>query len=186
MAKPSRFEDLPLSPSPRFRARGPEEEVDNIVDSLERSAYLNPIVEKFLQDATQKDLFFEVFARQANMIKSRMQSFEDCHITIYDKALLKLTDNGNRFDSVPAQEFFCEEYLGISKDGNPVEAEKILNQNVILKAIIAQGEDLPSGAHLPKDHLIDFSFLTSVSQLHIPKENMATNTLRRRVMATKA
>ena len=65
---------------------------------------------------------------------------------MYDKVLLGLTDNGNRFDSVAAQEYFCEEFLGISKDGNPIEAEKILEQNLVLKAILAQGKDIPSKA----------------------------------------
>lgn len=142
-----------MSPSRRYRMRGPDDEVDEIVQSISESSQLNPIVDKFLQDPSQKDLFLEVFARQANMIKSRMQSFEDCHVTVYDKALLKLTDNGNRFDMEGAQEFFCEEYLGISKDGNPVEAERILNQNIVLKAILAQGMELPSGAIFPKDRI---------------------------------
>ena len=144
------YEDSPVSPSRRYRVRGPDDEVDEIVKGISESSHLNPIVAKFLQESSQKDLFLEVFARQANMIKSRMQSFEDCHVTVYDKALLRLTDNGNRFDMEGAQEFFCEEYLGISKDGDPVEAEKILNQNVVLKAIVAEGTESPSGANLPR------------------------------------
>ena len=136
-------EDLLSSPSHR-ETGSPDDEVRDIVNSLVSSTYLNPTVEKFLQDPLQKDLFFEVFSRQANLIKSRCQSFDDGHVTVYDKVLLSLTENGNRFDSVAAQEYFCEEFLGISRDGDPIEAEKILQQNLVLKAIIAQGKDISS------------------------------------------
>lgn len=132
-------EALPLSSSPKNK--NPEDEVREIVEQLHSSAYLNPIVVNFLKERRQKDLFYEVFARQANLIKSRSQSFDDGYVTIYDKVLLRLTDNGNRFDNVAAQEFFCEEFLGISKDANPMVAERILRHHVILKAILAQGKD---------------------------------------------
>lgn len=134
-------EDLLSSLSPHSKKQDPDDEVREVVNSLRGSTYLNPIVERFLQDPRQKDLFLEVFARQANLIKSRCQSFDDGHVTVYDKVLLSLTENGNTFDSTAAQEYFCEEFLGISKDGNPIEAEKILQQNCVLKAILAQGKD---------------------------------------------
>ncbi len=127
--------------------KDPEDEVCEIVDELRSSTYLNPIVVSFLKERHQKDLFYEVFARQANLIKSRCQSFEDCHVTVYDKVLLCLTNNGNRFDNAAAQEYFCEEYLGISKDGNPVVAERILRHHIILKAILAQGKDFSPNVH---------------------------------------
>ncbi|ERF71711.1 hypothetical protein EPUS_05583 [Endocarpon pusillum Z07020] len=137
-------EELPLSSSPQ--KRNPEEEVHEIVEQLRTSAYLNPIVVNFLKERRQKDLFYEVIARQANLIKSRSQSFDDGHITVYDKVLLCLTDNGNRFDNAAAQEYFCEEFLGISKDGNPMVAERILRHHVILKAILAQAAN-PEGQY---------------------------------------
>ncbi len=137
-------EDLLLSSSPHDERRDPDDEVREIVNSLLGSTYLNPTVEKFLQDACSKELFFEVFARQANLIKSRCQSFDDGHVTVYDKVLLGLTENGNRFDSAASQEYFCEEFLGVSRDGDPIEAEKILQQNLALKAILAQGKDVSS------------------------------------------
>jgi hypothetical protein len=144
MPRPGMMDEyLALSPSPYFGRSNPDEEVRDIVRSLISSSYLNPIVRKFLEDPRQKDLFLEAFTRQANLIKSRCQAFDDCHVTVYDKVLLMLTDNGNRFDSPAAQEYFCEEFLGISKDGNPVEAEKILRESVALKAIVARGKDLP-------------------------------------------
>lgn len=149
MSEPEMDEELLLfSSSPHDHRKNPDDEVRDIVKSLLGSTYLNPIVGKFLEDPVHRDLFLEVFARHANLIKSRCQSFDDGHVTVYDKVLLGLTDNGNRFDSVAAQEYFCEEFLGISKDGNPIEAEKILEQNLVLKAILAQGKDTPSEARV--------------------------------------
>ena len=143
MSRPGMENDLPLSPSSPFQDRYPDDEVHEIVKDLQDSTYLNPIVEIFLQDPAQKDLFLEAFARQANLIKSRIQSFDVGHVTVYDKVLLKLTDNGNRFDSIAAQEYFCEEFLGTSKDGNPIETERILNQSLVLKALVARGKGCP-------------------------------------------
>jgi hypothetical protein len=134
--------DQASSASPQWHAR--RKDLDDVVadrvHELRSSTYLNPIVEKFLREPIHKEIFYEVFARQANLIKSRCQDFEDGYVSIFDKVLLELTDNGNVFDSIPAQEYFCEEYLGISKNGVPIVAERILSQNVLFKAFIAQGK----------------------------------------------
>lgn len=149
MAKPGMDEDLLLSVSPRVEKKHPDDEVREIVDSLHSSTYLHPTVQSFLQDAHQKDLFMEMIARQANMIKSRCQSFEDGQVTVFDKVLLHLTENGNRFDSVTAQEYFCEEFLGINKNGTPIHIERILRENTVMKAFIAQGKEISSNVRLP-------------------------------------
>ena len=136
-------EDVLVSISSPHVKKDPDDEVRAIVNSLFGSTYINPDVEKYLQDPRQKELFLQLFARQVDLIKSRSQSFEDSHVTIYDKVLLRLTDNGNSFGSVAAQQYFCEEYLGIGKHANPGVTEKILDQNLVLKAILARGKDFP-------------------------------------------
>ncbi len=149
--------DLALSPYPLSDRRDPDDEVREIFERLRHTTYLNPTVEDFLEDPRQKDLFLEVFARQANLIKSRCQSFDDCHVTVYDKVLLLLTDNGNIFESAAAQEYFCEEFLGINKDGNPIEVNEILQQNVVLKAILAKGKGQVPNMPPCRGFLIGFS-----------------------------
>jgi hypothetical protein len=139
------------SPKRNPHWKNPDDVVLDIVHDLRSSTYLNPTVEKFLQEPGQKEIFYEVFARQANLIKSRCQDFEDGYVSIYDKVLLELTDNGNVFDSIPAQEYFCEEYLGISKNGVPIVAERILSQNILLKAFIAQGKPSSSSSSSPSN-----------------------------------
>lgn len=163
-------EDRPLSSSPE--RKNPDDEVREILDELASSTYLNPMVEKFLQDPGQRDLFYEVFARQANLIKSRCQDFVDGQVTVYDKVLLELTENGNVFESVAAQEYFCEEFLGISKDGVPIVAERILSQNLVLKAILAQGKDLSSNVRPLGNFLNEFLPLPNscISRWHIRRE----------------
>lgn len=181
MSRPGTAEGPPLPPPFPFHNKDPDDEVQEIVRDLQHSTYLNPIVDKFLQDPTQKDLFHQAFARQANLIKSRIQSFDVGHVTVYDKVLLRLTDNGNRFDSIAAQEYFCEEFLAISKDGNSIEAEKILDQSLVLKALVARGKELPPGTISQKTLNSHF-----VHQLQTPMENTARNTPPRPAMARKA
>jgi hypothetical protein len=134
------------SPKSRPKPKNPDDVVADRVRELRFSTYLNPVVDKFFREPGHKEIFYEVFARQANLIKSRCQDFEDGYVSIFDKVLLELTDNGNVFDSVPAQEYFCEEYLGISKDGVPIVAERILSQNILFKAFIAQGKSSSSSS----------------------------------------
>ena len=119
---------------------GPEDEVHELLQKVSASAYLNPAVREFLKDPVQKTLFLELFARQVNLIKARCQAFEECHVTVFDKVLLKLTENGNNLDWDAAQEFFCEEYLGISRNCGRKQATQIMDQNIVLKAILARGK----------------------------------------------
>ena len=119
----------------------PLEDVERTLQTVSYHSKLNTVVEDFIQDDDHKELFFDLLARQCNLIKSRCQAFEDGHITVYDKVLLRLTDNGNRFDAIAAQAYYCAEYLGIDPDGDSELARKILDQNVVFKAILARGKN---------------------------------------------
>lgn len=71
MSESGMDEELLFSSSPTQQRKNPDDEVRETVKGLLCSSYLNPSVENFLQDPRQKELFLEMFARQANLIKSR-------------------------------------------------------------------------------------------------------------------
>lgn len=57
MPKPTMDEDLFTSPDPHPSVKGPDDEVQELVDGLISSTYLNPVVKSFLQEADHADLF---------------------------------------------------------------------------------------------------------------------------------
>jgi len=114
----------------------PADQVPVLVAKAQAIKALSPPLSAYL--ATHKQLFLNVFSRHIQLLKSRSQAFEDGHITVYDKALLTLTRNGNDLESAAAIEFYCEEFLGIDKQGTHTETYHILQQSVLLPAFLSQ------------------------------------------------
>ena len=118
----------------------PASDVELVTAHVLKTATVNPIVETFLADEVHLTLFKQMFARHCNLIKSRSQSFDECHVTVYDKVLLRLTDNGKNFNTVAARHYFCTEFLAIDINKSLSETSTILSQNLTLKAVLAQGK----------------------------------------------
>ena len=130
----------------------PVEEVPLLVAKATAVTQLSPAMIALSRKPEIMRLFLEVFSRQVQLLKSRSQAFEDAHVTVFDKALLTLTQNGNELESPAAIEYFCEEFLGIDTSGDAEAARKVLEDSVVLQAVLAQGKS--SGAHIP-NHVSD-------------------------------
>jgi len=128
------------SPSHDFQSSGPADEVLLLVAKAQLTRRLPAPITAFLDQPAQKTLFSQIFIRQIELLKSRSQAFEDCHVTVYDKTLLTLTQNGNDLENPAAIVYFCEEYLGIHKCGGPVASRRVLQQSVTLPALLSQGK----------------------------------------------
>ncbi len=81
-------------------------------------------------------LLYEVFDHYLTLIKSRSQAFEDGHITVYDKALLHLSRNGNDLHNVGALELYLDEVVGVSRGQHVENLDKLLNKHVALKTLL--------------------------------------------------
>ncbi|EFR02402.1 hypothetical protein MGYG_09082 [Nannizzia gypsea CBS 118893] len=82
------------------------------------------------------ELFNHVFEYHIGLIKTRSQDFEDGQITVYDKALLILTDNGNSLSHFGAMELFKDEILGIRNDNDMGKLDALFSKNIALRAIL--------------------------------------------------
>ncbi|KAK2877223.1 hypothetical protein FQN49_001322 [Arthroderma sp. PD_2] len=82
------------------------------------------------------ELFNYVFKHHIYLIRSRSQAFEDAHITVYDKALLILTNNGNRLSHFGAIELFKDEVLGIRREDDIGKLDALFSKNIALRAIL--------------------------------------------------
>jgi hypothetical protein len=125
-------------PSAGSVSRSPADEVPQLVAKAQVTPS-SPAIFACLRNANQKRLFLEVFSRHIQLLKSRSQAFEDAHVTVYDKALLTLTRNGNQLDSPAAIQYFCEEFLGIDTSGDPQVVRKALETSVNVRGTLGQG-----------------------------------------------
>jgi hypothetical protein len=127
------------SPTSRqgFRQQRPDDEVP-ILTSRAQVESLAPVLSNFL--SINRDPFLQVFDRQIQLIRSRSQAFEDGHVTVYDKVLLNLTQNGTNLDQPSAIQYYCEQFLGLNVHGDPKHTFEALDQTVQVQSILRQGE----------------------------------------------
>lgn len=112
MHSPPSSSDVFLS-SPLHRAGSElEEEVRSLFATAQKVISLDHKLSTVINCHREK--FFDTFSRQIQLLKSRSQAFEDAHITVYDKVLLLLTDNGNQLQTPAAIAWYCKEHLGFS------------------------------------------------------------------------
>ncbi|OAL33252.1 hypothetical protein AYO20_07414 [Fonsecaea nubica] len=104
---------LHYSPLPNL-ARSPDDEVPGLVERAQNVDGLGPAFDNFL--VSYEHAFFDLFDRQVALIKSRSQAFEDGHVTVFDKSLLILTQNGQHLNNPAAIKYYCKEYLNIDFD----------------------------------------------------------------------
>lgn len=128
-----------------FRQRRPDDEVPILAARAQVEA-LAPVLSNFF--SINKDQFLQVFDRQIQLILSRSQTIEDGHVTVYDKVLLKLTQNGTNLDQPVAIQYYCEQFLGINVRGDPKHSFEALDQTVQVQSILRQGEILQMNLYL--------------------------------------
>ncbi|ETN42054.1 uncharacterized protein HMPREF1541_03993 [Cyphellophora europaea CBS 101466] len=83
----------------------PDNEVERLISEANQLHTMPPKMQRFLNTYP---LFTRVIARQVRMVTARSQDFDDCQVTIFDKALLVITRNGNDIGSAIPFQFFCQ------------------------------------------------------------------------------
>jgi len=137
MTSPSDSARLFFSSSPTRYSSGPAEEVDTILAQVQQVDQLDPSINAIL--SVNRVAFFDTFSRRVQLIKSRSQAFQDSHVTVFDKVLLVLTQNGKELDTAAAISYFCEEHLGIPKDAPSAQKKAIVPNALIAPATLTQG-----------------------------------------------
>lgn len=117
----------------------PDDEVPILVARAQVDS-LDPALVNFF--SVNRLPFLQVFERQVQLIRNRSQAFEDGQVTVYDKVLLALTNNGTDLDHPSAIQYYCEEFLGLNIHGDPQHAYKALDQTLQVQSILKQGEIL--------------------------------------------
>jgi len=137
MSSPPDSGRLFFSSSPTRYSSGPAEEVDSILAHVQKVDQLDDPINAII--SVNRGAFFETFARRVELIKSRSQAFQDCHVTIFDKVLLVLTQNGKQLDTTAAISYFCEEHLGIPNSTASAQKKAGLSNALRAPAVLTQG-----------------------------------------------
>jgi hypothetical protein len=94
----------------------PEAQVEKLTSKYKSIDPAHPMLEEILKKPEKFSNIWDVISRQLSLIKSRSQAFEDGEITVYDKTLLVLSDNGNNAKNLEALNLYLEEFMGIPQD----------------------------------------------------------------------
>ncbi|KAL2406462.1 hypothetical protein ABEF93_006652 [Exophiala dermatitidis] len=124
---------LPASPPPgEAQRKGPEDDVSSLVCEAKKVTALNPLVADFMtgNKGHNKQLFSTLIRCQLQLIKGRSPDFPDSQVTVFDKALVELTNNGRELETPAVVKFFCEHYLNIHDKTSAVETKRNLGMVV--------------------------------------------------------
>ena len=135
---------------------GPEGQVIELVEKYREVDSLSPVLHEPLNKPDQIALFFQVLEHHLSLIKSRSQAFEDGHVTVYDKALLSLTQNGSDMHNMGALELYLDEVIGIRHGDNIEKMQLVLDRHIQLKVLLGQG--MPRLLHLHTSTYLNLSW----------------------------
>lgn len=125
------------SSSPTHYSSRPADEVEILLAEALKVDQLDPVVANII--SANQDAFFQTFQRRVEMIKSRSQAFQDCHVTVFDKVLLELTKNGNDLTEAASITYFCEEYLGVPASASSVQKDIFLMNSLATSTSLTRG-----------------------------------------------
>lgn len=135
----------------------PERQVERLASKYKRIDATHPMLQEILKKPEKFSSIWDVINRQLSLIKSRSQAFEDGEITVYDKALLVLSDNGNNVKNHGALNLYLEEFMGIAQDSESQKMNDAFNWHVALKGFLVKGmQRLDSIANCANSHAQSF------------------------------
>ncbi|GFF42191.1 hypothetical protein IFM46972_06786 [Aspergillus udagawae] len=107
---------IPENSSPKSsRRRGisQQKKVDELVHKYFKIKCPSPVLRNILKSTEKSGLLVSAVRLQVSLARCRSQDFNDGQVTIYDKALLTLSKNGDEPAELSVLELYLTEYLGI-------------------------------------------------------------------------
>lgn len=126
--------------STHHRAKVISQNAQNRVDELVRKYSTpqapSPVLLEMLNQPENYSILVGALRRQTALARCRSQEFEDCQVTVYDKALLALSNYGESPADLGALELYLTEFLGVVPispvaDGKEIAAKHVNLQNVL-------------------------------------------------------
>lgn len=124
---------MPISSAYRFPSR--HRQVDELVHVYSKTKDPSAPLRDLLRKPDQASPLIYALKRQISLIKSRSLAFDDGQVTVYDRALLELSQDGRDLADNGALELFVTEYLGgLVSSHNALEVRDVETQDALGKS----------------------------------------------------
>jgi hypothetical protein len=133
--------------------------VFEIVAKYEALREPSRILQGILRKSEVYGAFCEVVSHHLAIIRSRSQAFEDGKVTIFDKALVQLCQNGADVNNLGAHELYIEEFMGI----DPKRPDTV-DRNIALKGLLVKGCKLLNPTEISTSTLTSYVGSLPISQ----------------------
>ncbi|KAL4946337.1 hypothetical protein BDV06DRAFT_208809 [Aspergillus oleicola] len=133
---------MPVSFHPHPKASNPENTLDDLLRKYRRPSNPTPIMLEVLNDPDSYAVILGALRRQISLIKCRSREFEDGQVTVYDRALLILSDYGQTVTDPGALELYLTEYLGVVPIASLVDGKDAVAKQVQLQNVLDRGMHL--------------------------------------------
>jgi hypothetical protein len=107
-----------------------QKKVDELVHKYFKIKCPSPVLRDILKSTEKSDLLVSAVRLQVSLARCRSQDFTDGQVTIYDKALLTLSRNGDEPAELSVLELYLTEYLGIVPIANTSHSLDIVTKRL--------------------------------------------------------
>jgi hypothetical protein len=126
----------------RVMSRGLRGKEDSLY--LKWSVVMNPseLLKELVGNREHARALFHGLRRQVKSIRHRSQSYDDGQVTIYDRVLLRLYDEGHTMQHYGLLEFYLAEYLGTKNCHSGEENNSVIAAHFAAQRILDNGLSL--------------------------------------------
>ncbi|KGO41633.1 hypothetical protein PEX1_004870 [Penicillium expansum] len=123
----------------RVVSRGVRAKEDSLY--LKWSVVMNPseLLKELVGNREHARALFHGLRRQVKSIRHRSQSYDDGQVTIYDRVLLRLYDEGHTMQHYGLLEFYLAEYLGTKNSHSEGENNSVIAAHFAAQHILDNG-----------------------------------------------
>ncbi|KAJ5265785.1 hypothetical protein N7524_006803 [Penicillium chrysogenum] len=123
----------------RVMSRGLRGKEDSLY--LKWSVVMNPseLLKELVDNREHARALFHGLRRQVKSIRHRSQSYDDGQVTIYDRVLLRLYDEGHTMQHYGLLEFYLAEYLGTKNCHSGEENNSVIAAHFAAQRILDNG-----------------------------------------------
>lgn len=123
----------------RVMSRGLRGKEDSLY--LKWSVVMNPseLLKELVGNREHARSLFHGLRRQVKSIRHRSQSYDDGQVTIYDRVLLRLYDEGHTMQHYGLLEFYLAEYLGTKNCHSEEEKNSVIAAHFAAQRILDNG-----------------------------------------------
>ncbi|KAL3467905.1 major facilitator superfamily domain-containing protein [Aspergillus heterothallicus] len=132
----SQTSTMPSSLAPRSRAESAQKKVDELIRKYRSADDPSPVMLELLNNPDSCSILVNSVRRQISLVKCRSPEFGDCQVTVYDKALLILSNYGDRVTDPEVLGLYLTEYLGVVPIASHADGNAIVASHVELESVL--------------------------------------------------